>query len=740
MLRITSSKITPLPALRGTSHHVSKSFLSIFNSSSNYDKLKIGTFTQISRFKSNLFDQQNFLSGIHENKYSKPNALTHASTSISEFNPTISPNHPTCHGNIGLELGLGRSKFQKRYIDGFPSSAKKAEQFSTNQEHSTKRIVSALFSYVWPPNRPDIRSRVVFSMGLLVASKLLNVSVPFIFKGIIDSLAVAGVSTYILAPAGMVLMYGAARAGAALFNELRNAVFSNVSLSSSRVLALNIFNHLHKMDLEFHLSRKTGGLSSVIDRGKRGVNFILSSLVFNVVPTFFELGVVCTLLYLNMGPEFAVTAFAAVLAYTVFTMTTTTWRTKFRKEMNREEADAAQKVIDSLINYETVKYFGNEKHEFQRYEHHLKKYEASSLKTQHSLAFLNAGQNFIFSAAITAMMYMTLGGIGAGTMTVGDMVMVNGLLFQLSIPLNFLGSVYREISQAITDMENMFGLMDTKSKVQSEEKAPPLMIKNGEIEFRDVSFSYESDRKILSHISFVAPAGSTIGIVGPSGSGKSTVLRLLFRFFDPNSGNIYIDGQDISKVSTESLRSVIGVVPQDTVLFNETLGYNIRYGNLNATDQEVEEAIDRAMLRDLINRLPKGLNTQCGERGLMLSGGEKQRVALARSILKKPKILLCDESTSSLDTQTERKIMDSIQEVSKGCTTITIAHRLSTVKDSDTILVFGPNGQIAESGTHEDLLSKHGIYYELWKKQSEAPESTVEETFEKTPKVEIKKL
>jgi len=627
-----------------------------------------------------------------------------------------------------LHNPLSITQTRPHMAGNFPSSIQKTSE-SFRVQNSTKRIVKSLIQFIWPKDNPSIKRRVMMSLGFLVSSKMLNVTVPFVFKAAIDSLAMAGVSPYVLGPVGLVLVYGAVRTGASVFNELKSAVFAKVAQSSTRSLALSIFNHLHQMDLKFHLTRKTGGLSSIIDRGKRGVNFILSSLLFNVVPTIFELSMVCTILWVKMGPEFALTALSAVVAYSTFTILTTSWRTKFRKHMNKHEGEASQKAVDSLINWETVKYFGNEKHEANRYEEHLKKYESSALKTQHSLAFLNGGQSTIFSIALTAIMYMTVNGVMAGSMTVGDLVMVNGLLFQLSIPLNFLGTVYREISQAVTDMENMFGLLDTKSQVTEIPDAPPLQITDGRIEFEDVTFAYEEERPILQGISFVAEPGTTIGIVGPSGSGKSTIARLLFRFFDVNGGRILIDGQDVCRVTLESLRKKIGVVPQDIVLFNETLEYNLRYGNMNATQEDLDDAIDKAMLRELINRLPKGLQTQCGERGLILSGGEKQRVALARCILKRPKILLCDESTSSLDTQTERRIMESIKDVSQGCTTITIAHRLSTIKNADRIIVLGSNGKIAESGTHNDLLANHGIYYGLWKKQIHQSNESVATAF-----------
>ncbi|XP_075234082.1 ATP binding cassette subfamily B member 7 isoform X2 [Lycorma delicatula] len=591
-------------------------------------------------------------------------------------------------------------------------------------------MIKAMLTYIWPQDDPSIRNRVKVAVGLLVGAKLLNVTVPFLFKFAVDDLnSKVGVSqgepflsiasapdVVISLSVAMLIGYGIARAGAAGFNELRNAVFAKVAQHSIRKIARNVFLHLHNLDLSFHLSRQTGALSKTIDRGSRGINFVLSAMVFNVVPTVFELALVSTILGLKCGGEFAALALTCVGIYTAYTLAITQWRTKFRVYMNRAENEAGNKAIDSLINYETVKYFNNEFYEAKRYDEALKKYEEASLKTSTSLALLNFGQNAIFSGAIALAMVMTAKEIAKGNMTVGDLVMVNGLLFQLSVPLGFLGSVYREVRQALIDMQTMFTLMTREPKVKNVNNAYDLIVRPEDttIEFRNVCFQYIEGKPVFKNLSFVIPAGKNYAIVGGSGSGKSSMIRLLYRFFEPNSGEIFIGGQDIAKLDLQSLRRAIAVVPQDTVLFHDTLFYNLHYGDFTRDEKDVYIASKMADLHDTVSTWPKGYNTQVGERGLKLSGGEKQRVAIARAILKDSPILVFDEATSSLDSITEQNILGTLRKATDGRTSISIAHRLSTVMDADEILVI-ENGSLLERGSHAELLSKrNSLYSRMW--------------------------
>ena len=512
---------------------------------------------------------------------------------------------------------------------------------------------------------------------------------------------------------------GATRIGAAVFQEIRNAIFASVAQKAIRRVACNVFEHLLRLDLNFHLSRQTGGLTRAIDRGTKGISFLLTSMVFHIIPTALEISMVCGILAYQYGPNFAAITAATMVAYTGFTVITTSWRTKFRKQANAADNQGATVAVDSLINFEAVKYFNNEKFEVGRYDKALSNYEKASIKVTTSLSFLNAGQNLIFSSALSGMMYLAANGIATGSLTVGDLVMVNQLVFQLSVPLNFLGSVYRELRQSLLDMETLFNLQKVNIAVKEPEKPKALQLtKGGEIKFENVTFGYHKDRPILRNLSLTIPAGQKVAIVGPSGCGKSTILRLLFRFYDVEAGRILIDDQDVREVSLQSLRKAIGVVPQDTPLFNNTIEHNIRYGDMNASSEEVRNAAKRARVDDIVQGLPDGYNTMVGERGMMISGGEKQRLAVSRAILKDPPLLFFDEATSALDTYTEQSLMQNINSIlkEKARTSVFVAHRLRTIFDSDKIIVL-QDGHVAESGTHTQLIEAGGLYSTLWHAQ-----------------------
>jgi ATP-binding cassette, subfamily B, heavy metal transporter len=580
------------------------------------------------------------------------------------------------------------------------------------------QALKSLAPYLWPRARPELRLRVVLALLFLVVAKVATVYVPIFMKHAVDALSVEN-KALIALPLAAILAYGLARILGLAFGELRDAVFARVAQRAIRTVALATFRHLHALSLRFHLDRQTGGLSRAIERGTKGIDFLLSYVLFSIIPTLVEIGLVSSILWWMFDWRFAAVTLATVFGYIWFTFAITEWRIKFRRAMNDSDSEASTKAVDSLLNFETVKYFGNEEHEARRFDEALRTYEQAAVKSETSLAVLNVGQTAIISLGVSLMMAMSAFEVRAGRMTVGDFVLVNSYLIQLYMPLNWLGTVYREIKQSLIDMEQMFRLLRVPAEVADRADARALVLDGATVTFERVSFDYDPRRPILKEVSFTVPAGRTVAIVGPSGSGKSTVARLLYRFYDPSGGRILVDGQDVRTLTQHSLRAAIGIVPQDTVLFNDTIRYNIAYGNPAATAEEIEEAIQLARIDQFIRSLPDGYETRVGERGLKLSGGEKQRVAIARTILKRPAIMIFDEATSALDTHTEKAIQASLAEVSVDRTTLVIAHRLSTVVDADEILVLD-HGRIVERGRHAALLAQNGRYAAMWRRQQEA--------------------
>jgi len=574
-----------------------------------------------------------------------------------------------------------------------------------------------LLPYLWPKKRKDLRTRVSFAVVALVLAKIASVSTPLVLGSAVNSLTElsSGINLFMLVPIALVIGYGVTRVIAFTFIEIRDALFSKVSQHSIRQISLTMFQHLHNLSLQFHLNRQTGALAKYIDRGTKGIDFLLRYVLFNIVPTFFEVFLVSGILFYLYGPWYAVVTLLTIGLYSFLTFKITEWRNVFRERMNKSDNDVSTKMIDSLLNFETVKYFNNEGFEANRLDQSLEEYELAANQSRHSLSLLNIAQTFIIMVGITIMLVMSVYGIKSGEIDIGGFVVINAYMLQLYQPLNWLGSVYREIRQALTDMENMFSLLEVAPTTNDNLEDIP-QSNDAEIRFENVSFDYDVRRTIIKNISFTVPNGKKVAIVGPTGAGKSTISRLLFKFYDPKEGNIFINNTNINKISQNSLRKIIGVVPQDTVLFNDTIYYNIAYGNTGATREEVISAAQNADIHDFITILPDGYETIVGERGLKLSGGEKQRVAIARTILKNPKIFFFDEATSALDTSTEKEIQKNLENVSKGKTTLIIAHRLSTAANADNIIVLD-QGAIIEQGTHESLLLEKGKYFEMWGKQ-----------------------
>jgi ATP-binding cassette subfamily B protein len=601
-----------------------------------------------------------------------------------------------------------------------PSSPEPPANQGTRNDWAT---LKTLFPYLWA-----YKWRMLLALGFLIGAKLANVGVPLILKQLVDRMTVSPdhPRAMLVLPAGLLIAYGVLRLCTTLFTELREFVFAKVTQRAVRTVALKVFRHLHSLALRFHLNRQTGGMSRDIERGTRGISSLVSYTLFSILPTLVEIMLVIGYLVLHYDIWFSVITFVALAVYITFTVMITEWRTHFRRTMNDLDSKANTKAIDSLINYETVKYFGNEDYEARRYDEGLKSYETAAVKSQTSLSLLNTGQSGIIAIAVTLILWRATQGVIDGKMTLGDLVLVNAFMIQLYIPLNFLGVIYREIKQSLADMERLFGLLDQHREVADASHAKPLVTHGAEVKFSHVEFSYEPKRQILFDVDFTIPPGTTTAVVGHSGSGKSTLSRLLFRFYDVNAGAITIDGQDVRDVTQASLRQAIGIVPQDTVLFNDTIEYNIAYGKPGASKEDVIAAAKAAYIHDFIESLPDGYATMVGERGLKLSGGEKQRVAIARTLLKNPAILIFDEATSALDSKAEQAIQAQLKEIAQSRTTLVIAHRLSTIADAGQILVLD-HGRIIERGTHTQLLAANGAYAQMWARQQAHPENGIDE-------------
>ena len=589
------------------------------------------------------------------------------------------------------------------------------------QTYSSWLTIKKVAPYLWPDQQSWVKRRVILALMFLMLAKIVAVSTPFLFKAVVDGLASNGKSTdalmLLLGASGIVFAYGFFRLASVGFGELRDVIFAKVAQRALRSLALETFEHIHALSLRYHISRKTGGLSRVIERGVKGVDFLLRFMLFSIIPLSIELTLVAIILFLVFDIWYLVVVVTTITLYIWFTFTVAEWRVKIRKEMNKQDTEANQKAIDSLLNFETVKYFNAEKVEVARYDESMKQYEAAALKTSYSLSFLNVGQAFLITGGLVAVMIMAAIGVQNGSLTVGDFVMVNAYMIQITMPLNFLGTVYREIRQALVDMSEMFELLAQAPDVIDSKNAYDLCVTEGRVDFKNISFGYEPNRVILKNFNLSVKSGQNVAIVGTSGSGKSTIGRLMFRFYDINEGELLVDGNNIKDVTQSSLHSQIGIIPQDTVLFNDTIYYNIAYGNLNADEDSVIAAAKSAKIHNFISNLPDGYKTTVGERGLKLSGGEKQRVGIARTLLKNPPILLLDEATSSLDTETENDIQENLYAMLKERTVISIAHRLSTIANNDLIVVL-EHGEIVESGSHKELLAMKGRYSKMWSNQA----------------------